>query len=206
MAKGNSSNRWLNEHFSDAYVKKAQEMGLRSRAVFKLEEIDQKDHLVKPGHLVLDLGAAPGGWSEYALKRVGRTGQVIALDLLEMDPIPGVHFIQGDFSEDSTYKALSQVIGDKPVNLVLSDIAPNMSGSKAVDQPRAMYLAELVLECAKETLSPDGAMLIKLFQGEGFDAYVRDVKSVFKSVAIRKPKASRPRSREVYLLARGFKL
>lgn len=205
MAKG-SSTRWLNEHFNDIYVKKAQEQGLRSRAVFKLQEIDQKDRLLKPGQVVLDLGAAPGGWSEYAIQKVKESGVVVALDLLAMDPIPGVHFIQGDFSDHHIYEQLLEVVNHRPVDLVMSDIAPNLSGAKAIDQPKAMYLAELVLDCAKTTLSPNGSLLIKLFQGEGFDAYVREARLAFKTVAIRKPKASRPRSREVYLLARGFKL
>lgn len=207
MAKrSGSSNRWMNEHFNDAYVKMAQAQGLRSRAVFKLQEIDRKDHVFKPGQTVLDLGAAPGGWSEYARSRVGSSGMVIALDLLEMEPIAGVQFLQGDFSEDATYQQLTALVGTRKIDLLLSDIAPNLSGAKAIDQPRAMHLADLVLECAREMLGENGTMLIKLFQGEGFDAYLQQCRTAFRSLAMRKPKASRPRSREVYLLARGFKL
>lgn len=206
MAKAPGSSRWLNEHFNDPYVKKAQELGLRSRAVFKLEEIDRKDHLIRSGQVVVDLGAAPGGWSEYAVKRVGPSGRVIALDLLEMDPIPGVAFICGDFTADETFDQLMQTVGEKKIDFVMSDIAPNMSGAKAIDQPKSMYLAELVLDFATKVLCPDGALLIKLFQGEGSDAYVTETRRFFKRVVIRKPKASRPRSREVYLLAQGFKV
>lgn len=206
MAKSKNSKSWLDEHFKDEYVKKAQQMGLRSRAVFKLQEIDQKDKLLHPTQIVVDLGAAPGGWSEYAYKKVGSKGKVVALDLLQIEPIDGVHFIQGDFSDDDVFHQLETCLEGKKVDVVLSDIAPNMSGSKAIDQPKSMYLADLALDFAKNALSTKGYFLIKLFQGEGFDSYVVDVKKVFTKVIIRKPKASRPRSREVYLLAKGLKL
>jgi len=206
MTKHKNKQKWLDEHFSDEYVKKAQQMGLRSRAVFKLEEIDKKYKLLGPNKLVVDLGAAPGGWSEYAIKKVTGTGRVIALDLLDIEPINGVDFIKGDFSDDAVFERLQQLIDNRPIDIVLSDIAPNMSGSKAIDQPKSMYLAELALDFAKNGLSNKGVFLIKLFQGEGFDQFVTDAKKAFLSVVIRKPKASRARSREVYLLAKGLKL
>ncbi|PHS72635.1 MAG: 23S rRNA (uridine(2552)-2'-O)-methyltransferase RlmE [Cycloclasticus sp.] len=206
MTKHKNKQKWLDEHFNDEYVKKAQQMGLRSRAVFKLEEIDKKDKLIRPNQIVVDLGAAPGGWSEYAIKKMSAKGQVIALDLLDMEPIVGVEFIKGDFSSDDVYDELQAVINGQAVDVVLSDIAPNMSGAKAIDQPKSMYLAELAFDFAKNCLSAKGCFLIKLFQGDGFDQFVREVKNTFVSVAIRKPKASRARSREVYLLAKGLKL
>ncbi|PCH85821.1 MAG: 23S rRNA (uridine(2552)-2'-O)-methyltransferase RlmE [Piscirickettsiaceae bacterium] len=206
MTKHKNKQKWLDEHFNDEYVKKAQQMGLRSRAVFKLEEIDKKDNLLRPNQIVVDLGAAPGGWSEYAYKKVGRRGQVIALDLLDIDPIEGVSFLKGDFSDDGVFAELQAMINNEPVDLVLSDIAPNMSGSKAIDQPKSMYLAELALDFAKNSLHKKGAFLIKLFQGEGFDQYVAETRKAFVSVVVRKPKASRARSREVYLLAKGLKI
>ena len=206
MTKHKNKQQWLDEHFSDEYVKKAQLLGLRSRAVFKLEEIDKKDKLIRVNQIIVDLGAAPGGWSEYAVKKVGSKGHVIALDLLDIEPINGVDFIKGDFSEDSTFEQLQTLINAQPIDLVMSDIAPNMSGSKAVDQPKSMYLADLALDFAINSLAPKGVFLIKLFQGEGFDQYVQEAKKSFLSVVIRKPKASRARSREVYLLAKGLKL
>ncbi|MEO1888944.1 MAG: 23S rRNA (uridine(2552)-2'-O)-methyltransferase RlmE [Cycloclasticus sp.] len=206
MTKHKNKQKWLDEHFSDEYVKKAQQMGLRSRAVFKLEEIDKKDRLIRPNQIIVDLGAAPGGWSEYAVKRATGNSKIIALDLLDIEPIDGVDFIKGDFSDDAVFESLQSLINKQPVDLVLSDIAPNMSGSKAIDQPRSMYLAELALDFAKHSLGKKGVFLIKLFQGEGFDQYVTEAKKTFGSVTIRKPKASRARSREVYLLAKGLKL
>ena len=206
MTKHKNKQKWLDEHFSDEYVKKAQQMGLRSRAVFKLEEIEKKDKLLEPNQVVVDLGAAPGGWSEYAIKKVTGKGRVIALDLLDIEPINGVDFIKGDFSDDAVFERLQQLMDNRPIDIVLSDIAPNMSGSKAIDQPKSMYLAELALDFAKNGLSNKGVFLIKLFQGEGFDQFVTDAKKAFLSVVIRKPKASRARSREVYLLAKGLKL
>lgn len=204
MKKSKSSKRWLQEHFSDPYVKRAQQQGYRSRAVFKLLEIQDKDHIIKPGMRVVDLGAAPGGWSQVAAKIVGEKGQVIALDLLPIEPIAGVDIVQGDFSEPEILDKLMFLIGEHSVDLVISDIAPNMSGNKAVDQPRAIYLAELALDFAKQVLSPGGTLLMKVFQGEGFDALLKEARQSFEKVIMRKPKASRPRSREAYLLAKGY--
>lgn len=206
MTKHKNKQKWLDEHFSDEYVKKAQEMGLRSRAVFKLEEIDKKDKLLRPSQVVVDLGAAPGGWSEYAYKKVGSSGLVVAMDLLDIEPINGVNFLKGDFSDDVIFAELQSMLNNQPVDVVLSDIAPNMSGSKAVDQPKSMYLAELAMDFAVNALSKKGIFLIKLFQGEGFDSYVAEARKHFVQVVIRKPKASRARSREVYLLAKALKL
>ncbi|ORU92810.1 MAG: 23S rRNA methyltransferase [Cycloclasticus sp. symbiont of Poecilosclerida sp. N] len=206
MRKHKNKQKWLDEHFNDEYVKKAQQMGLRSRAVFKLEEINKKDNLFRPEQIVVDLGAAPGGWSEYAVKKIAGKGQVIALDLLDIEPIEGVDFIKGDFSDDAVLEELLALTDQQPIDIILSDIAPNMSGNNAIDQPKAMYLAELALDFAKNSLSKKGMFLIKLFQGEGFDPFVQDTKTAFVNVVIRKPKASRSRSREVYLLAKGLKL
>lgn len=205
MAKSSSSRGWLREHFSDEYVKLAQQQGYRSRAVFKLAEIDERDRLFKPGMIVVDLGAAPGGWSQYAAQRIGRRGKIIALDVLPMEALPGVSFIQGDFREDAVLAQLNEALEGELADLVLSDMAPNMSGMTAVDQPRAMYLAELALDMAGTMLKPSGTFLVKLFQGEGIDAFQRQVRAAFTSVVVRKPKASRSRSREVYLLARNPK-
>ena len=201
-----SSKRWLKEHFDDQYVQKAQKQGWRSRAVFKLEEIQQKDKLVKPGMTVVDLGAAPGGWSQYAVQKVGDNGQVIACDILPMDPLPGVDFLQGDFREDAVLDALLSRIGGKNVDIVLSDMAPNMSGNDAVDQAGAMYLVELALDMCRHVLKPNGSFAVKVFQGEGFDQFFKEVKEAFSVVKTRKPDSSRARSREVYLVATGFKL
>jgi 23S rRNA (uridine2552-2'-O)-methyltransferase len=202
--RSKSSGRWLQEHFEDEYVKKAQKDGYRSRAVFKLLEIDEKDQLLKPGMTVVDLGAAPGGWSEVAAQRVGSKGRVIALDILPMDSLPGVTFIQGDFREEGPYQALLEALDDRPVDLVMSDMAPNISGMKAVDQPRAMYLAELALELARKVLKPGGDLLVKAFNGEGIDAYKQELRRDFNKLSVRKPRASRSRSAEIYLLARGY--
>ncbi|MFO7602387.1 MAG: 23S rRNA (uridine(2552)-2'-O)-methyltransferase RlmE [Gammaproteobacteria bacterium] len=204
MARSKQSKRWLKEHFDDPYVQQAQKDGYRSRAVYKLLEIDDKDHLLRPGMAVVDLGAAPGGWSQIAAMRLGDTGRLVALDILPMDALADVSFIQGDFREESVYNELLALLGDTPIDLVMSDMAPNTSGIKAVDQPRAMYLAELALELAQKILKPGGDFLVKVFQGEGFDAYLNELRNSFKKVMVRKPKASRPRSREVYLLARGY--
>lgn len=195
----------MQEHFDDEYVKLAQAKGYRSRAVFKLSEIQEKDHIIKPGMAIIDLGAAPGGWSQYAREIAGKKNKIIALDILAMEPLEGVHFIQGDFCEESVLNQLHSVLDGAPVNLVLSDMAPNMSGNKAVDQPRSLYLAELALEMAKSVLTKEGVFLVKLFHGAGYEEFLRDVKTNFTSVVIRKPKASRPRSNEVYILAKGFK-
>ncbi|GAA5186227.1 23S rRNA (uridine(2552)-2'-O)-methyltransferase RlmE [Ferrimonas gelatinilytica] len=200
-----SSKRWLTEHFDDHYVKQAQKKGLRSRAIFKLEEIQGKDRLLKPGMTVVDLGAAPGGWSQFAVEQVGLDGLVIACDILPMDPIAGVDFLQGDFREEAVLNALLQRVGDRKVDVVMSDMAPNFSGAGAVDQPRAMYLVELALEMCDQVLAPKGAYVVKVFQGEGFDQYLQEVRKRFGSVKIRKPDSSRARSREVYIVASGYK-
>ena len=205
MSRSPSSNRWLQEHFSDDYVKMAKEKGYRSRACFKLLEIQAKDKLIKKGMTLIDLGSAPGGWSQVAAEFVGAEGKVLASDILPMDALPGVTFIQGDFTEDEVYQRLLDGAGLNTVDLVISDMAPNMSGMKAVDQPRAMYLVELAVDFARQVLSPGGVFLAKVFQGEGFDALVRDLRVDFNSVAIKKPDASRARSSEVYCLARGFR-
>ncbi|GGI72812.1 23S rRNA (uridine(2552)-2'-O)-methyltransferase RlmE [Shewanella gelidii] len=201
-----SSARWMQEHFDDHYVKLAQKRGLRSRAAFKLEEIQQKDQLIKPGMTVVDLGAAPGGWSQVAVKLVGNSGKLIACDILPMDPIVGVDFLQGDFREDQVLDALLTRVGDEKVDVVLSDMAPNMSGTSGADQPRAMYLVELALDMCHQVLAPNGSFAVKVFQGEGFDEYMKAVKQAFKTVKTRKPDSSRARSREVYLVATGYKL
>ncbi|WP_446810277.1 23S rRNA (uridine(2552)-2'-O)-methyltransferase RlmE [Methylomonas sp. 2BW1-5-20] len=205
MARSKSSQQWMQEHFQDEYVKKAQALGYRSRAVFKLIEIQEKDKIIKPGINIVDLGAAPGGWSEYVSKIVGKKNKVIALDLLAIDPIDGVDFIQGDFREDEVLEQLYKVLDGEPVHLLLSDMAPNMSGSREMDQPRAIYLGELALDAAQHILAQGGTFLIKMFQGAGFDEYYNQIRQQFSSVVIRKPKASRPRSNEVYILAKGFK-
>ncbi|RUL72248.1 23S rRNA (uridine(2552)-2'-O)-methyltransferase RlmE [Dyella choica] len=205
MPRSKSSSRWLREHFDDVYVKKAQAEGLRSRAVFKLEELVDRDHLLKPGMRVVDLGAAPGGWSQLVRQRLGDSGTVVALDILPMQGIAGVDFLQGDFREESVLQALEQRLDGWKVDLVLSDMAPNMSGVALADQIRAMDLAELALDFCRHWLKPDGAFLIKLFQGTGFDDYLRSLRADFSRVSMRKPKASRARSREVYALATGFK-
>ncbi|MDO8827992.1 MULTISPECIES: 23S rRNA (uridine(2552)-2'-O)-methyltransferase RlmE [unclassified Methylophaga] len=205
MARSKSSNNWLREHFDDPYVKKAQQKGYRSRATFKLEEIDQKDKLIRKGISVVDLGAAPGGWSDYALHRVGDNGKVIALDILPMTPLTGVYFIEGDFREDHVLEQLNEVLAGQSIDLVLSDMAPNMTGVDAIDQPGSMHLVELALDFAINNLSKQGDFLVKVFQGEGFDDFLKSMRSHFKKVTTRKPDASRARSREVYLLGRGLK-
>ncbi len=205
MAKKSSSRRWMNEHLNDEYVKKAQKEGYRCRAVYKLIEIIDKNQIITKGDRILDLGAAPGGWSQVAAKIVGKTGQIIASDILPIEEITGVDFLQGDFTEMSVYKALLSLTKDQKMNTVLSDMAPNMSGQLSVDQPKSMYLAELALDMAIKTLTPNGHFLVKAFQGDGFDAYVQIARQTFKRVAIKKPKASRARSKEVYLLASQLK-
>jgi 23S rRNA (uridine2552-2'-O)-methyltransferase len=206
MAKSKSSKRWLNEHFDDHYVKMAQQQGLRSRSAFKLIELQEKYELIKPGMTVVDLGAAPGGWCQVVKPLLGNSGRVIALDILEMEPLQGVVFILGDFTEDEPLAELEAELQGEKVDLVLSDMAPNMSGMAAIDQARSMYLAELALEFVRAHLKPGGDYVVKLFQGADFDGYVRLVRSMFEKVQVRKPKASRPRSREVYLLARGHQV
>ncbi|WP_018234079.1 23S rRNA (uridine(2552)-2'-O)-methyltransferase RlmE [Thioalkalivibrio thiocyanodenitrificans] len=206
MARSKTSHRWLKEHFDDEFVKRAQQEGYRSRAVYKLQEIQAKDRLLRPGMTVVDLGAAPGGWAQYAAELVGRNGRVVASDILPMDPIPGVTILEGDFREPEVLEKLLSVLGEGGADLVMSDMAPNMSGVDAVDQPRAMHLAELAADLARTVLKPGGDFLVKLFQGTEFDDYVRNLRGDFDKVSMRKPKASRPRSREVYAVARGRKL
>jgi len=205
LARSKSSGRWLKEHFDDQYVKRSKDDGYRSRACYKLMEVNDKDHLLKPGMTVVDLGAAPGGWSQVAAEIVGDSGRVVASDILEMAPLGGVTFVQGDFTEDSVFEEILSAIGDEPVDLVISDMAPNMSGNASSDQPAAMYLVELALDMARQILKPNGHFLVKVFQGEGFDSYLADMRSSFQSVVTRKPDSSRARSREVYLLGKGFK-
>ena len=200
-----SSNRWLNEHFEDEYVKKAKKLGLRSRAIFKIEEINNKDKLIKSGMKVVDLGAAPGGWSEYATKVVGDSGQVVACDILSMDPIAGVDFLQGDFREEAVLNALLTKIDGKNIDVVMSDMAANFTGNESADSARSMYLVELAFDMCHQVLKKNGAFVVKVFQGEGFDEFMKEVKASFKVVKTRKPESSRARSREVYLVATGFK-
>jgi 23S rRNA (uridine2552-2'-O)-methyltransferase len=203
--KSSSSRRWLREHFSDTYVKQAQQAGYRSRAVYKLLEMQERDKLFKPGMIVVDLGAAPGGWSQVVKECLGQKGQIIALDILPMEPIDGVEFIQGDFAQQQVLDELLLKLGDKKVDWVLSDMAPNLSGIDSVDQPRSIELAELAFDLAQRILTKNGSFLVKVFQGSGFDEYLIQVRNYFNKVIIRKPKASRGRSREIYLLARGTK-
>ena len=206
MAKSKSSRRWLAEHFDDQFVKMAQQQGFRSRAAFKLMELDEKYRLIKKGMRVVDLGSAPGSWTQVVQRVLGESGQLIALDILHMDPLPDVSFIQGDFTEDEPLALLEEALAGQNADLVLSDMAPNMSGMGAVDQPRAMYLAELALEFASKWLEPGGSFVVKVFHGEGFDDFVKETRSLFEKVQIRKPSASRPRSREVYILGHRRKL
>ena len=209
-SRSKSSQRWLKEHFSDPYVKKAQAEGMRSRAAYKLEELLARDRLLKPGMVVVDLGAAPGGWSQFVRQALGDGGRVVAMDILEMPPLAGVEFLHGgvdflhgDFRDDAVLSSLLEMLGGEPVDLVLSDMAPNKSGVDAVDQPRAMHLSELAMEFADGQLRTGGTFLIKLFQGTGFDDYVRELRRRYAKVVIRKPAASRKRSPEVYALAQG---
>jgi len=205
MARSKSSKRWLHEHETDPYVQRAREEGYRSRASFKLIELQERDRLFRPGMTVLDLGAAPGGWSQVAEKLVGAHGSVIASDILSMDSLAGVTFIQGDFTEDETYQAILDAVSGRPVDVVMSDMAPNMSGSKAIDQPKTVYLVELAVEMAARTLKPGGTFVAKVFHGEGFDDLIRSLRGVFTRVVVRKPGASRSRSSEVYVVASGLK-
>jgi len=195
----------MREHINDPYVQLAKKEGWRSRAAFKLMEIDDKDKLLKRGEVVVDLGATPGGWSQVAVERVGGGGLVFALDLLEMAPIPGVHFIQGDFREDEVLRQLEKLLGERRVGLVMSDMAPNMSGVPLVDQARVMHLAELGLEFSQAHLKPDGAFLVKIFQGSDYEAFVKAMRAAFQTVVVRKPDASRDRSPEIYLLGRNLR-
>jgi len=204
MARSKSSRRWLDRHVNDPYVKRSQVDGYRSRAAYKLLEIQEKDRVLSPGMRVVDLGAAPGSWSQIAVQLVGAKGRVIALDILPMDPLAGVEILEGDFRDDAVLSELRVALGQDPLDLVLSDMAPNITGTSIVDQSRSMYLLELALELAREQLKPGGAMVVKAFQGTGFDAYLRDLRGSFRQVASRKPKSSRAQSRELYLVAKGF--
>lgn len=206
MTRSKSSKRWLQEHFNDVYVKKAQAEGYRSRAVYKLKEIDEKEHFLKPGMTVVDLGAAPGGWTQYVSQKLNGHGKIIALDILPMDALPDVQFIQGDFREEAVFNALVAIVPVRGVDILLSDMAPNMSGTDAVDIPRAMYLAELAFDFADKMLKPGGSLLMKLFHGVGFDELVKQARQRFAKVVIKKPEASRSRSRETYLLAKNYNL
>ena len=207
MAKrSKSSRRWLDEHASDTYVQRARKQGLRSRAAFKLEELDSAERLLRPGMVIVDLGAAPGGWSQYAAQKLAGRGAVYAMDLLPMDALAGVEFIVGDFREPGPLAALEAALAGRPVDLVMSDMAPNMSGVDVVDQPRAMHLAELALEFALKALRPGGTLLVKVFQGAGFEELVRNARREFVTVRMRKPPASRARSAEMYLLATGRRI
>jgi 23S rRNA (uridine2552-2'-O)-methyltransferase len=205
MARSKSSKRWLQEHHQDEYVLKARAQGYRSRAVFKLVEIQQKDHVLRAGQMVLDLGAAPGSWSEYASQIVGDQGAVIALDLLPLEPIAGVSFVQGDFTEQETLDRLLALLGDRRVDLVLSDMAPNLSGMDSVDQPKSIYLAELAFDVAENFLNSTGVFVVKMFQGSGSEELISKYRSRFKSVKLRKPDASRSRSSEIYAICDGLR-
>lgn len=205
MSRSKSSHRWLQEHFNDEYVKRAHAKGYRSRAVFKLIEIQEKDKLLRPGMNVVELGAAPGGWSEYVRTILAKKDKLVAVDILNMENIAGVDIIQGDFTEDAVLQDVLTLLEGGKVHAVLSDMAPNISGNRNIDQPGAIYLAELALDLARTVLTANGVFLVKVFQGEGSDEFLRQVRESFSRVVIRKPKASRPRSNEVYVLAKGFK-
>jgi 23S rRNA (uridine2552-2'-O)-methyltransferase len=205
MARSKTSRAWMREHVNDFYVKQAKAQGYRSRAAFKLMEIDDKDRLLRPGHVVVDLGAAPGGWSQVARDRIGRSGRVIALDLLEMPALHGVEFIQGDFSGETALQQLEQALGGRRVDLVICDLSPNISGVGSSDQGRTIHLNELAVEFSRQHLGPQGALLMKTFQGVGFEDLLREMRKIFTTVATRKPKASRDRSPELYLLGKGLR-
>ncbi len=205
MARSKTSLGWLKEHFNDPYVKKAQKDGYRSRASYKLLEIQEKYRLIRPGMSVIDLGAAPGGWSQVTSRLIGGQGRLIASDILEMDSIPDVTFIQGDFTEDAVLAQILEAVGNSHVDLVISDMAPNMSGTPEVDMPKAMFLCELALDLAERVLKPGGDFVIKIFQGEGFDQYLKDARKKFDKVIMLKPDSSRDRSREQYMMGRGYK-
>lgn len=205
MARSKTSKKWLDEHVNDPYVKKAQTDGYRSRASYKLIEINEKDQLIKPGDIAMDLGSAPGGWSQIVAPIVGDNGKVIASDILHMEGLMGVTFIQGDFTDEAVYERILKTLDGKGVDVVISDMAPNMSGVKTTDQYSSMYLVELALDMARNVLKPGGNFCAKVFQGVGYEEYVKDVRSSFNKVIIRKPAASRPRSREVYVVGKGFK-
>jgi len=205
MGRSKTSKQWLKEHFDDVYVRRAKEEGYRSRSSFKLLEIQEQDKLIRQGMTVVDLGAAPGGWSQVATNLVGGKGQVIASDILPVDSLPGVEFLQGDFTESAVLEGLIELLKDEKADLVISDMAPNMSGMRDIDLPRVMYLAELALDLARTVLRPEGRFLVKVFHGEGCEELQRELRISFESVKVRKPKASRARSSEIYLLAVGFR-
>jgi 23S rRNA (uridine2552-2'-O)-methyltransferase len=205
MARSKSSRNWLDEHVNDPYVKQAQKDGYRSRASYKLLELSDKDQLIRPGMSIMDLGSAPGGWSQVAGRLVGAKGRVLATDILPMEAVENVEFIQGDFTEEAVFQQILAALDGERPDLVISDMAPNISGVDAADQAASMYLVELALDMARQVLKPKGNFVAKIFQGEGSDAYVKELRTSFATVAIRKPKASRPRSREVYVVAKGFK-
>ncbi|MEH6346908.1 MAG: 23S rRNA (uridine(2552)-2'-O)-methyltransferase RlmE [Bermanella sp.] len=205
MSQSKTSKAWLKEHFDDRFVKQSQQDGYRSRASYKLLELQEKDNLITPGMTVVDLGSAPGGWSQVAARLVGNEGRVIASDILEMDSVAGVTFIKGDFTEDDVYQSILNAMKGELADLVISDMAPNMSGMNAVDQPAAMYLVELALDLGTQVLKPGGNFVAKVFQGEGFEAYLKSMRGNFQKVITRKPDSSRARSREVYLFGKGFK-
>ncbi|WP_298451827.1 23S rRNA (uridine(2552)-2'-O)-methyltransferase RlmE [uncultured Marinobacter sp.] len=205
MARSKSSGRWLDEHVNDPFVKQAQVDGYRSRASYKLLEINKKDRLIHPNMVVMDLGSAPGGWSQVAANLVGHKGRLLASDILPMDNIAGVEFVQGDFTEDSVFEAIMEALGDSRVDVLISDMAPNISGVTVSDQASSMYLVELALDMASQVLKPKGSFVAKVFQGEGYDEYLKATREVFDKVVIRKPDSSRARSREVYVVGKGFK-
>lgn len=205
MSRSKTSKAWMREHVNDPYVQKAKAEGYRSRAAYKLLELDKKDRLLAPGRLVVDLGAAPGSWSQVAVAKLGARGRVVAVDILPMEPLPGVHFVQGDFREPEVLDALLLALGGRKADLVISDLAPNISGIAVSDQARAMHLAELALEFARQCLKPGGALLVKVFQGAGFTEFLRAMRKAFATVGSRKPEASRGRSSEMYLLGKGLK-
>lgn len=205
MGRSKSSNQWLKEHFDDQFVKKSQESGYRARSAYKLEEIAEKFALFKGLQAVVDLGAAPGGWCQVVKAKSPKTEFIVGLDLLPIEPIDGVDFIQGDFTDDAVYEQLLDLLGNRKIDLVLSDMAPNLSGMSAMDQPRSMLLAEMALEFCQQALQPGGAHVVKLFQGEGFDQHMQNLRQLFNKAVIYKPKSSRPRSREVFAVATGFK-
>ena len=205
MARSKSSHRWLQEHINDPYVKQAQKDGYRSRSSYKLIELNQRDRLIRPGMLIMDLGSAPGGWSQVAGKLVGEKGRVLATDILPMEPVRNVDFIQGDFTDEAVFNQILQALNGAKPDLIISDIAPNISGIESVDQGTSIYLVELALDMVRRVLKPKGSFMVKVFQGTGSDAYLKDVRTSFEKVSVRKPAASRPRSREVYVVARGFR-
>lgn len=205
MSRSKSSQNWLQQHHDDTYVLQARKDGYRSRAVYKLIEIQQKDQILQHGQFVLELGAAPGGWSEYIARLAGNKGRIIAVDLLPIEPIAGVEIVQGDFTETETLEKILHLVDNQPLDLVLSDMAPNISGIETVDQPKSTYLAEIAFELARDCLKQNGVFVVKLFQGKGFEMLTSVFRSTFKSVKFRKPKASRPRSREIYAVCRGLK-